>query len=190
MTEIKLMWDGKLKWTIIEKLRIERTSSDTHSVHCVPQCTVQKVLLFERIEIEKIIEMNVLEPSQTEWAALIVVPLMKDDPIRFRVDHQKMNNASLRKSYPILRMNEYIVSPGEGTVFLMIAANSSTAQFEFLTKKKVRRLLNRTTAFQDLSGYHFDYETHLGYFIAEWTRYRHLWEYNSFSSDYSTSMIP
>lgn len=52
--------------------------------------------------------MNVLQPAQTEWGALIVSYPNKDGAIRSSVDYQKLNAVTVRDSYPLSRIDECI----------------------------------------------------------------------------------
>lgn len=61
---------------------------------------------FERIEIEKVLLQEVMEPAQKERTVQIVFALMKDECMRFCVDNWRMNAVPNRDLYLIARMDE------------------------------------------------------------------------------------
>lgn len=70
------------------------------------------------------LNMDVIEPAQTEWASPIVSVPKKDGILRLCVDHSKLKAVTIRDPYPISRMEEYIHSPGNATSFWTLDANS------------------------------------------------------------------
>ena len=67
---------------------------------------------------------GVIEPSNSEWASPVVLVPKKDGQLRFCVDYRRLNAVTVRDSYPIPRMDEYIDSLGESTVFTTLDCNS------------------------------------------------------------------
>ena len=72
----------------------------------------------EEEEIKKMLDLKVIEPSNSEWAAPIVFAPKKDGSLRLCIDYRRLNAATIRNSYPIPRIHECIDSLGDATVFL------------------------------------------------------------------------
>ena len=66
---------------------------------------------------------EVIEPAQSEWASPIVIAPKKDGTPRFCIDFGKLNEVTIRDSYPIPRMDDFIDSLGDSTVYSTLDAN-------------------------------------------------------------------
>lgn len=80
---------------------------------------------FERTEIKTMLATNILEPTQTESASLVLLTPENDGTLRFFVDYRKRNAVAIRDSYPSARTNEFIDSLGDAQIFSLLDANSS-----------------------------------------------------------------
>lgn len=69
LAEFHTMWDGYFSRTNIAKQRIKRLHEKVQPVHLAPCRAGPNNRKFEIPEIEKIIEQNVIEPGQNEFAA-------------------------------------------------------------------------------------------------------------------------
>ena len=85
---------------------------------------------FEKAEIQKMMEVDVIEPAVSEWAAPIVFAPKKDGSLRFCIDYRRLNAVTIRDSYPIPRMDECIDSLGDTQVFSTLDCNSGYWQLE------------------------------------------------------------
>ena len=60
---------------------------------------------------------KVIEQAQSEWASPVVIVPKTDGTHRFCVDYRKLNAGTVRDTYPLPRMDEYIDSLGDAKVF-------------------------------------------------------------------------
>ena len=69
-----------------------------------------------------------IEPSTFEWAAPVVFAPKKDGMIRFCIDYRRLNYVTLRESYHIPRMEEYIDTLGEAAIFSTLDCTQVTGK--------------------------------------------------------------
>jgi hypothetical protein len=67
---------------------------------------------------------EVIEPTTSEWASPIFVVAKLDGSTRFCVDYRKLNEITVRDSYPLPRMDECIDSLGDAKIFTTLDCNS------------------------------------------------------------------
>ncbi len=60
----------------------------------------------------------------SEWASTVVIVPKHDGSARFCVDYRKLNSSTIRDSYPISRMDDYIDSLGEAKISTTLDCNS------------------------------------------------------------------
>ena len=59
-----------------------------------------------REKISKILGQGIMQPSQSPWSSRVVLVQKKDGSTRFCVDYRKLNNLTLKDSYPFPRIDE------------------------------------------------------------------------------------
>ncbi|XP_043090122.1 uncharacterized protein LOC122340939, partial [Puntigrus tetrazona] len=70
----------------------------------VPEKMVEKL----KTEVKMMLEMGIIEPSQSEWSSPILLVPKKDGGVRFCTDFRKLNSVSCFDSYPMPRIDELI----------------------------------------------------------------------------------
>ena len=61
-----------------------------------------------RAELDKMLELGVIEPSHSEWSSPVVMVPKKDGTTRFCVDYRRLNTISKFDCYPLPRVDEII----------------------------------------------------------------------------------
>ena len=60
---------------------------------------------------------EVIEPTQSAWGSSVVIVPKQDGSYRFCVDYRRLHAVTIRDVYPLPRMDDYIDSLGEASVF-------------------------------------------------------------------------
>ena len=61
-----------------------------------------------KAEIDSMLEHGIIEPSNSEWSAPIVIVKKRDDTLRLCVDYRQLNSVSVMDAYPMPRIDELI----------------------------------------------------------------------------------
>ena len=139
------MWDGHIGTINLAKHRIE-LKEGSKPVYQQPYRAGPHQRQLEEEEIKKMLDADVIEPAITEWATPIVLAPKKDGSLRFFIDYRRLNELTVRDSYPIPRMDECIDSLGEARIFSTLDANSGYWQIELADEDREK------TAFTSHSG--------------------------------------
>ena len=123
------MWDGHLGEIHHVKHRIE-LKEGAKPVFQPPYRAGPDKREKERAEIQKMLDMDVIEEAECEWASPVVFAPKPDGTLRFCVDYRRLNAMTVRDSYPIPRMDECIDSLGDANVFTTLDANCGYWQIE------------------------------------------------------------
>ena len=78
----------------------------------------------KKMEIDHMLRGGVIELTSAEWASPVVFVPKKDGTMRFCVDYRELNAVTVCDFYPLPRMDEYIDSLGDATVFTTLDCNS------------------------------------------------------------------
>ena len=68
-------------------------------------------------QINKMLKMNVIEPSHSARASPVVIVPKKNGKARFCVDYRRLNNVTKKDAYPLPRMEDCLDSLGDAKVF-------------------------------------------------------------------------
>eukprot|EP00171_Calliarthron_tuberculosum_P006530 IDg6530t1 len=110
------MWNGNLGRIKATEHRIE-LNDGVLSTRQNPYRAGAKEREFTRGQINKMMEVGIIEPSSSEWASSVVLAPMKDGRLRFCIDYRRLILVTKRDSYPIPRMDDCIDSLGDAKIF-------------------------------------------------------------------------
>ncbi len=79
----------------------------------------QKRAIIEK-EVNKYLEMGIIEPSVSSWSSPVVLVTKKDGSIRFCVNYIKLNEVTVRDSYPLPRIHDLLSCLGNSKYFVSL----------------------------------------------------------------------
>lgn len=98
--------------------RIKQNTLNAHHINSVSHLTGAKARKFERMEIDKMLRMDVREPEQSDWAWQTVFgPKVS---LHFYIYYVKLNPVMAKDAYLTPRMNEGLYSLGKESICLTI----------------------------------------------------------------------
>ena len=118
-----MMWNGTLGKISVTEHRIQ-LKPDASPVHLQPYRAGPKAREFEHDEVQRMLTDSVVEPAKSEWAAPVVIASKKDGTLRFCIDYRKLNDLTIKDSYPLPRIDECLDTLGHAKVFSTLDANS------------------------------------------------------------------
>lgn len=116
MEEIEKMWNCRFGQIHIAKTLNQIRVKTTKPVDYAPYRTVPKAREFERSNIYRMLEMKVVEPAETEWAAPTGLEPKNYGPFIFCVEYRKLNAVTEQDSYLIPRVDECIDILGDALI--------------------------------------------------------------------------
>ena len=139
------MWSGKLGDIKIAEHSID-LKEDAKPFRSAPYRSGPKTRELEEFELKKQLDAGVIEPTVSEWGAPVLFVPKKDGRLRFCVDYRKLNDMTLKDSYPLPRMDDCIDSLGNAKFFTTLDAYSGYWQMN------IRKRDRHKTAFVTHSG--------------------------------------
>ena len=102
-------------------------------------------------QVEKMLEQNIISPSDSPWASPIVLVEKKDGTMRFCIDYRKLNSITKKDAYPLPRIDDSIDALAGSHYFSTLDLASGYWQLGLSQEAKEK------TAFTTGSGlYHFN----------------------------------
>ena len=117
------MWDGSLGEISTTEHRID-VITVSKPVSQQPYRAGFREREFLASEIDKMLRAGVIEPAQSAWVSPGVIVPKQDGSYRFCVNYRRLNAVTIRDVYPLPRMDDYIDSLGETSVFTTLDCNS------------------------------------------------------------------
>lgn len=103
--------------------RIKLTILTVYPVHSAPNRAGPPARQCSATEMDRNFQEEVIEPSGTEWASLIVCAPKKDCTPLFFMDYVKLNLVTIRNWYLLHRMDDCIYSLCDASIFSTLDAN-------------------------------------------------------------------
>ena len=75
-------------------------------------------------EVEKMLEEDVIQPSESPWSSPVVMVTKKDGSCRFCIDYRKLNGLTRKNAYPLPRIDECVESLGGAKWFCTLDLQS------------------------------------------------------------------
>ena len=116
------MWDGSLGEISTTEHRID-VIPGSKPLSQQPYRAGFREREFLALEMDKMLRAGVIEPAQSAWASPVVIVPIQDRSYRFCVDYRRLNAVTIRDVYPLPRMDDYIDSLGEPSVFTTLDCN-------------------------------------------------------------------
>lgn len=110
MSKWEYMWDGLLGHMSAEKHSIELKSDKILPKQFSPYRASSRARVFEKRELNRMIRTGDIESAETDWAAFIVFNPKLNRFSRFSVGYRKFLAITIRNSYTLPSMDEFIDS--------------------------------------------------------------------------------
>lgn len=106
MQELQDMLDGRKGTLRTVKYYLDLEKSEGKPTRSEPYQEGPGVREIQKEEVNKLKEMNFIEPAQLKWASKIVFAPKKDGQLR--LFYRRLNTINIRDYYPVPRNDEYI----------------------------------------------------------------------------------
>jgi len=103
------MWNGTLG-TIHATENSIVTPADAVPIRAQPYRTGPFKRQIFADQINKLLNLKVIEPSHSAWASPVVIVPKKNVKSRFCVDYRRLNNITKKEAYPLPRMEDFLES--------------------------------------------------------------------------------
>ena len=114
------------------------------------------------VEVEKMLEAGVVEPSMSPWASPVVLVKKKDGTNRFCVDYRRLNAATVKDAYPLPRVEDCLDTMAGATWFSSMDLASGYWQLDITPEHREKTAFTTHRAPSSSAGCHSAYVTHQG----------------------------
>ena len=96
--------DGKVGYTNITGHRIDTGNAEPIRTRPFRKSLTEKQYIEE--EVQRLLSAGQISPSQSPWAAPVVLVKKKDGTLRFCIDYRRLNSVTKKDAYPLPRIDE------------------------------------------------------------------------------------
>jgi len=121
--------------------RIELTP-DFKPVRLNPYRMVPRTRKLIKTQVDRMIKLEVIEPSQSELASPVVLIPTPDGSPRFFIDYGHLNERTVRDSYPLPLMDGCLDFLGDAQLFFMLDCDAGYWQFPIAEDDKPKTAFN------------------------------------------------
>ena len=72
---------------------------------------------FIKDEVDRMVEHNLIQPSESPWASPVVLVRKKNGKLRFCIDYRKLNSVTQQDGHPLPRIDELLDIFGKAKYF-------------------------------------------------------------------------
>jgi len=131
----RALWSGHLGSIKATEHQIE-LKPGSKPVRLNPFRTGPRTRELIKAQVDRMLELEVMEPSQSEWASPVVLIPKRDESPRFCIDYRQLNERTVRDSYPLPRMDDCLDVSGDAQFFSTLDCNAGYWQIPLAEKDK------------------------------------------------------
>jgi len=117
------LWDGSLGTIKATEHRM-RLKPGAKSVRLHPYRMGPRTRQLVGEQVDQMLQLDVIEPSTSEWASPVVLVPEPDGSTRFCIDYRQLNDRTVRDTYPLPRMDDCLDSLGDAKFFSTLDCNA------------------------------------------------------------------
>jgi len=129
------LWDGSLGTIKATEHRM-RLKPGAKPVRLHPYRMGPRTRQLVGEQVDKMLKLDVMEPSTSEWASPVVLVPTPDGSTRFCIDYRQLNDRTVRDTYPLPRMDGCLDSLGDAKFFSTLDCNAGYWQIPVAKEDK------------------------------------------------------
>lgn len=122
-------------------------------------------------EIDKVLREDVIEPSNSSWAAPIELVKKQDGTTSFCVDYRKLNSVTKKDANPLPRIDESIDTLSGAKYYVLLTLRAGTGMLSWMRLTSKRQRLQPTKGSFNLKSYHSAFPTTQPHLNVLWKPY-------------------